>query len=41
MNDIIDKAIRQSGIDLDENPAYKYKLTKASIKKNRWCCLWT
>lgn len=35
MNDIIDKAIRQSGIDLDENPAYKYKLTKASIKKEQ------
>ena len=32
MNDIIDKALSMCGIDMSKNPAYEYKLTRASIR---------
>ncbi len=35
MNDIIDKALSMCGIDMSKNPAYEYKLTRASIKKDQ------
>ena len=35
MNDIIDKALSMCGIDMSKNPAYEYKLIRASIKKDQ------
>lgn len=40
MNDIIDKALSICGIDMSKNPAYEYKLTRASIKKISGYYLW-